>query len=162
MGERPIVRLVAIVLLLGVVGWHLVDYAAHVDERHVYPTPSELDSAYTEHVGTEIDVWVTVAERRPGGFTTTGGWTVEATEMPANLDPGDSVQVFGVAHPDHHVVAERLVVTDRENRQYMFAVSVVGLLLAAGTALRHWRFEPGSLSFVPRDRAWRPGGDRSD
>lgn len=157
MRERPVVRGLLIACLLAFVGWGLVDYAAGMDARYAYPTDRELSEDFPASHGEAVDTWVTVAERRDGAFVTEEGWVITAESLPPSLDTGDSVQVSGTARPGPRIAAERLVVTDRRNRQYMFAVSALGLCLAVGATLRDWRPALGSMYLVPRARG--AGGD---
>jgi len=161
MRERPVVRALLIVCLLAFVGWGLVDYAAGMDARSAYPTDRELSENFRAHHGEAVDTWVTVAERRDGAFVTAEGWVVTADRLPSSLDAGDGVQVYGTARPGPRIAAERLVVTDRRNRQYMFAVSALGLVLAVGATLRYWRPALGDGYLVPRGTG-DEGGDGND
>lgn len=153
MHGRPLVRGLLVVVLLAAVGWQLVDYAAHEADHAVYPTAEQLDDNFEQYHGEEIDQWVTVAERTDSGFRTTSGWTVRPADgvtLPARLDAGDSVQVYGIARPGPAVEARRLALTDSTNRAYMLAVSALGVLLAVGATLRHWRPSLAAGSVVPR------------
>lgn len=161
MRGRPLLRGLLVVVLLGAVGWQLVDYAAHEADHAAYPTAEQLDRDFEQYHGQEIDQWVTVAERTDDGFTTTGGWTVEPADgvsLPTRLDAGDSVQVYGIARPGPTVEARRLALTDSTNRAYMLAVSALGLVLAVGATLRHWRPSLTAGYVVPRT----PRGDGDD
>jgi len=150
MRERPALRVAVVCLLVGVVGVQLVDYAAHEDDRRVYPTSTELDTDFERYHGQAVDVWLTVETRTDRGFTATNGWTVTAERLPDSLDPGDEVQVYGIARPGPSIDAERVVVTDARNRTYMLAVSALAVLVVAGYGLRHWRPAPEPVYFLPR------------
>lgn len=150
MRERPVVRLALVCLLVLVVGGQLVHYASHEDDRRRYPTGTELNSDFSQYHGQEVDVWLTVETRTDDGFRATNGWTVSTDTLPDGLDPGEQVQVYGVARPGPSIEAQRVVVTDSENRRYMLVVSALGLLVTAGYTLRYWRPAPRTLYFLPR------------
>lgn len=159
MRERPVLRGLLIVCALAFVGWGLVDYAAGMDAHYAYPTDRELATDFATYHGQQVDTWVTVAERRDGSFVTARGWVVTAESLPASLDAGDSVQVYGTARPGPRIDARRLAVTDSTNRAFMLGVSALGLLLAVGATLRYWRpgFRRGYL--VPRTSGGGPEDD---
>jgi hypothetical protein len=150
MRERPVYRALLIACLLGGVGWGLVDYAAGMDTHYAYPTDRELAADFGAAHGEAVDTWVTVAERTDEGFRTQRGWVVTADSLPGDLDAGDSVQVYGTARPGPRIDADRIAVTDSTNRGVMFAVSALGLLLAVGATLRHWRPALRRGYLVPR------------
>jgi hypothetical protein len=150
MRERPVVRALLIVCALALVGWGLVDYAAGMDAQYAYPTDRELTRDFAAYHGEQVDTWVTVAERREASFVTARGWVVTAESLPATLDAGDSVQVYGTARPGPHIDAERLAVTDGTNRAFMLGVSALGLLLAVAATLWSWRPDLRRGYLVPR------------
>jgi hypothetical protein len=161
MRGRPLLRALLVVVLLAAVGWQLVDYAAHEADHAVYPTSRELTGDFEQYHGDAIDQWVTVAERTDEGFRTTNGLTVRPTDgitLPDRLDAGDSVQVYGVARPGPTVEVRRVSLTDSTNRAYMLVVSAVGLLLALGATLRHWRPSLAAGYVLPRTD-WTGGSD---
>jgi hypothetical protein len=149
---RPLVRVALVCLLVAFVGWQLTDYAVRMDDRLVYPTDGELTDDFAAYHGQEVDVWLTVASRNGDSFRSARGWTVTADSLPASLDPGDSVQVYGIARPGPSIEARRVVVTDATNRQYLYGISALALLLAVGLTLRHWRPSLRDLTVRPRDR----------
>lgn len=160
MRERPVVRALLVACALALVGWGLVDYAAGMDANYAYPTDRELTADFAAYHGQQVDTWVTVAERRDGAFVTDRDWVVTADSLPPSLDAGDSVQVYGTARPGPRIAADRLAVTDSTNRVFMLAVSALGLLLAAGATLRHWRPALRAGYLVPR--ATSGGADEDD
>lgn len=159
MRERPVVRVLLIACALAFVGWSLVDYAAGMDAHYTYPTDRELTRDFAAYHGQQVDTWVTVAERHEGEFVTAKGWVVTADSLPQSLDAGDSVQVYGTARPGPRIAADRLAVTDSTNRTYMLAVSALGLLLAIGATLRHWRPALRAGYLVPRSEKQGGRGD---
>lgn len=153
MRERPVVRLALVCLLLLVLGGQLVHYAADEETHRVYPAGSELATDFETYHGREVDVWLTVETRTEGGFRATSGWTVTADSLPDRLDTGEKAQVYGIARPGPSIDAQRVVVTDAENRTYMLVVSALALLLVTGYTLSQWRLSLRSGYFLPRNQS---------
>ncbi|WP_435335114.1 hypothetical protein [Haloarchaeobius sp. TZWWS8] len=155
MNDRPVVRFCLVCLLLGTVGFFMLDYAAEADSQSHFPTDPELERSYPAYHGERVHVWLDVVETTEDGFVGDfgDGVTFRVTDASSGVEPGDTVQVYGTAGPDRRIDASRVVVSDGENVRYMLGVSVLSVLLTLGAVFSHWRFVPGKLQFTPRGGA---------
>lgn len=78
---------------------------------------------------------------------------VEVDGVTAEVEEGGVIQVYGeLDEAAYELSADAVVVVNREpsDERYKLGMSVLGVLVAIGFFLRHWRIEWRSLSFVDR------------
>lgn len=142
-------------LLLAVCATMSADYARHVDDHRPYPTHEELAADYEAYVGADIHFWARVSMSDAGSITVDYyGTSLEITDLEqgaVGASPGDTVQVYGTIRPDGRIAAESVVVSSRVNREYMYVVSVLAIVLTTLTFFRAWTFDWSSAAFIPRD-----------
>ena len=129
------------------------DYAATAPDRGPYPAEAAVAADYDVHVGERIALWATVRAVGPDGIVVAsdaGRLTVVGSR--AAVSPGDEVQVVGRLRPGRRLAADRIVVSTAPERRYMFAVSALASLFAAGWTLARWRPDADRLALVARDR----------
>lgn len=153
-------RAVAVLVLLAALFGMAVHYdTTRLDGTEGLVTKGALAADPTAYDGETVYVWLDAA--RVDGRTVyteplDGEWTL-AVETDTSVSPGDVFQASGTFDATaRRLVADRVVVHDGSNRLRMYAVSVVGGLLAVGAFLRRWRVEWRTLTVVPRGRN---GGD---
>jgi len=153
--ERPLVRLLMVVCCLVAAGWLAVDYAAQADDRGTYPSDRVLAAEFEAHHGEHVFVWIDVTAVTSDGVSGTFGSedtavTVTDIDTGTNVNAGDELQVYGTARPDHRIDAERVVVSQGENRTHMFVASAAAALWALGFFLLYWRFDLARGVLTPR------------
>jgi hypothetical protein len=155
-GRRALAALVLVAALAGLAA----DYAATAPDRDPAPAETAVAADYDAHVGERIALWATVRAVGPDGIVVAsdaGRLTVVGSE--ATVAPGDAVQVVGRLRPERRLAAERVVVSGAPERRYMFAVSGLAALVAAGWTLARWRPDRARLALVARDREPPPGDE---
>lgn len=118
------------------------------DPTHV--ANQRLDDPET-HVGGDLYFWAIVADDTDDGFTVGVGersYAITGSDVP--VAAGDAVQIIGTLQSTDTVAADRVVVSPRSNLDYLYVVSVVGLLLTAAVFSRRWTIDWDSLTVVPR------------
>ncbi|WP_256298614.1 hypothetical protein [Haloarchaeobius salinus] len=153
--ERPVVRLLVIVCCLVAAGGLAVDYAAHADDRGTYPSDRELAADFDSYTGEQVFLWLDVTRVTDDGLVGTFGpddtaVTVTGADAGGDVGANDQVQVYGVARPDHRIVADRVVVSHGENRMYMFVASALAAVWALGFLLLYWRPDVARGVLTPR------------
>lgn len=154
-------RLLAAAILFGLVLGMVGHYAAGADQHATVDRSYERLESPAEHVGETVSVWGTVEEGGGEALAVRiedASWTVVGAAPTASA--GDVVQVRGTVRPGREIAAERVVVSDRDRRAVMFAVSALAALLTLGHFLRSWTLAPRAVAFVPRGDA--AGGEGSD
>lgn len=174
---RPAARLAAVVVFLAVLGGLCVHYGATYDDNWPHPTGDQLQERGPEpYVGERVLLFGEVRAIDAGAETITIRVTDDSDEVAAELtvrgvgdridvEPGGVVQAYGVLESETELQADRLVVVNRDPSATAFKLgtSVIGLALAAGVFLRHWRVNVRKLAFEPRAAdatTAEPGGDR--
>lgn len=136
------------------------------------PSYEEFDRNYDAYVGETVEMGGTVVETDPvvvemdyeTGLSSETTYRIELVGA-LEADVGDGVYFYGEVRPDRRVAvdAERTVVRAPWEVQYMYAVSVVAVLLVVARFVNGWRFRPRALAFAPRERSlyrrWRGDGD---
>ncbi|QLK26830.1 DNA-binding protein [Natrinema zhouii] len=157
---RTASRIVIVAALLLVLGGLCVHYGATYDDNWPHPTGDQLQERGTEpFVGERVLLFGEV--RAIDGDTISIHVTddndavaaeLEVYDIHTRVEPGGVVQVYGVLESETVLRADRTVVVNRGPNAAAFKLgaSVVGLLLAVGYFLRHWRIEIRELTFRPR------------
>lgn len=151
--ERRSIRAFAFVGLAVVLAVLFVDYSANLEASDPYPSEPELQSAYDDQVGESIHLWAVVTDVGEDRFTIRSdedALTVRGSST--GIDEGDLVQVYGELRPNRVIDSERVVVSNAENRSYMFVVSGLGVVLTVGLFVREWTIDRETLALVPRRR----------
>jgi hypothetical protein len=145
-------RVAAAVVLLAAVAGACVHYGTLVDDERPYPTGDEVAGAYDAYVGQEVYLWTDVTEVTESGVAVeTKHLSLYVTRPVPGAEAGDVLQVYGTLRPGHEVAAERVVLSERGNRQWMFAVSGVAGVLALASLFRRWRVDWRTLTLEPRE-----------
>jgi len=140
--RRTALRLLAVALLIGATVAATAAYASDRADRRPYVTGAELATDHDAHVGERAYVWTTVvAVTDDGVVVEAGGARVLVTGVTATVDPGDTLQVYGVVEPDGRIAADRTVATTPARLRYTYVVSGAAALLVAGVVLRYWRID---------------------
>jgi hypothetical protein len=161
MADRDRWRLLVVALALVLLAAMMVDYAASDPQRQ--SSGAALAADDDRHVGERISTWATVVAVREGAFDIRfGGVELTVVGSDAAVEPGDSVAVYGTLRPDRRLAAERVLVSARDSRLYMFAVSALGVGLALVAFLSRWRFDRRRLAFVPRRPDGTERGERAE
>ncbi|QCS42034.1 DNA-binding protein [Natrinema versiforme] len=159
---RPAIRLAVVATLLVVLGGLCVHYGAAYDENWPHPTGDQIqDRGADAFVGDRVLLFGEVRAVDADAETITIHVTDDSDAVAAELtvtgveqrvEPGGVVQVYGVLESASTMHADRTVVVNRDPSATAFKLgaSVVGLLLAAGHFLRHWRIDVRELAFEPR------------
>jgi hypothetical protein len=130
-----------------------VGFGVQFDGTPAYPDADAIDEHYEDHVGERVHLWAGVVGERDGAVVV----RVRSLELvlssppPSSVAPGDLIQVYGELRPDRRMETHAYHVQSPSDRRYMYGVSVVGGLLAAGAFLRRWRVDVDRLRFVPRE-----------
>ncbi|MFA9428405.1 hypothetical protein [Natronorubrum sp. A-ect3] len=158
--EQPAVRLFAIATLLVAFVGLFVFYGAlePAPEHNDYPGNGDLEAGPTAHVGEQIGISGTVVDTEPLVLEVehADGTAEYVIENAPDAKVGQEVRLFGTIEADTSEGADaRLevddaIVRDSWETTYMYAVSIVAALWVAIRAVQHWRFDAGSLGFVPR------------
>lgn len=146
--------------------------AAWPASPHVEPSEEDLDRNYDAYVGETVELGGSVVETDPVVVRVSYDTGVydEASfrlELDGDLQArvGDDVYVTGELRPDRTMAvdADRALVRQPWELGYMYASSVVGVLLVAARFVNGWRLRPRHLQVVPRDRSllqrWRGESD---
>ena len=163
---RLAVRLAVAVLAVVALAGLGVHYGATYDEHWPHPSGDQLGDDYDAFVGERILLIGEVSSVDAEADTVVVRVTDSADEVAAEIavsgvdesvEPGGTVQVYGVLEADRTMDAEAVVVVDRSPAAtgYKLGVSVLGILLAVGYFLLQWRPNPRKLAFEPH----RPSDD---
>ena len=154
---HPGLRLVAILVLVGVVFGLGVHYDAAEAGHSPYPSSTEIAVNYDAHVGEEAFVFgrvLTVDDNRATIEVDSdrGVFQLTVDGFGKEVQTGGVVQVYGTLRPDRTINAENTVVVNpaEESNRYKYAVSTVGAALVLAAFLRKWRFDTDSLAFEVR------------
>lgn len=131
----------------------VVGFGAQFNGTDAYPDSAAVDDDYADHVGERIHFWGFVVGERDGSLLVdVGAFRLAVSAPPPSAaDPGDQIQVYGELRPDRRMETHAYHVQTVGERRYMYAVSVVGLALAAVAFLRRWRVDADRLRFVLRE-----------
>ena len=153
---------VGIFLLFGVVGLG-IHYGTTYDAKWPHPTGDQLAADYDAYVDDEVLLIGEVTATTPAKETLTieitddadevaATITVHNTTKPSAVKPGGTIQAYGTLQADKTMTPTSVAVVNRDpaEAQYKLAVSVVGILLAIGYFLSHWRPNVRRLTFEQR------------
>lgn len=129
-------------------------------ERHwPYPTEDQLYDDYERYVGERALLFGTVQSVDPHAGTAvvvvdagTGEFALTVRSIDATVEPGGVVQVYGTLAADRTIVAESVVVVERDpgERHRKLGISVVAVGLALAAFFRYWRIDWPTMTFEPR------------
>lgn len=104
-----------------------------------------------QHVGENLYMWTVVATDTPNGFVVkAGGHRYAVSGTDATPSPGDAIQMVGNLRDGNTIVADRVVVSPRPALQYLYAISIGGLLVTVVVFVRRWRFDRATFTVRPR------------
>ncbi|SMP05034.1 hypothetical protein [Halobellus salinus] len=131
----------------------VVGFGVQFNGTDAYPDAEGIDADYDAHVGETVHIWgeVTAAEK---GYVVVTADTLSlrvSDPAPDDVAVGDQVQVYGRLAPGQRLVTTASDVQSPEALRNMYAVSIVGIALAAGSFLRRWRVDTDRWAFVPRE-----------
>jgi hypothetical protein len=148
-------RALAAALLVGAILAMGVHYGAVAERHDPHPSAAEIAADYDAHVGERLSLWTTVTgvDGRTLTVRSDPGETLvlQIAPGPPGVQPGDVAQVYGTIEPEYRVAAERVVVSARADRRWMFALSGLAAVLTAGYLLREWTVEWETLTLRPRE-----------
>lgn len=126
----------------------------HVFEgSSAYPDAVAIDANYDDRVGDRVHLWGVVAGEEAGRVVVrVGPLRLRVSEPPPSaVAPGDGIQIYGRLDPGERFETTAYHVQSSGRVVYMYGVSVVGGLVAAGAFLRRWRIDRERWAFVPRE-----------
>lgn len=163
---RPWQRGLVVVVLLGIAFGLTVHHAATYDENWPHPTGDQLAEepdgwdgeavVLIEEVEAVSDDAVVVEVEDSDDELVT---VVTAYGVDAEVEEGGTVQLYGELDDEASLMAvEETVVVNEDpfDQIYKLAMSVLGLVLAAGLFLYYWRIDWRRLRFVERE-GWFDG-----
>lgn len=136
-----------------------VHYDAAERRHWPYPTEAQVHADYDAHVGEEALLFGTVRSVDPDAGTAVvvvdagrKALVLDVRAIDTPIETGGVVQIYGTLADDRTVVAESVVVVERDpgQRLYKFAVSALGAGLALAAFFRDWRIEVSTMTFEPR------------
>jgi hypothetical protein len=130
----------------------VVGFGVQFNGSDAYPSPSAIDDEYAAYVGDRTHLWTEAVGAENGTLLVeTDGLSLRVSApSPAAVEPGDRVQLYGTIAPDHRFETANYHVQSGDSIVYMYGVSVLGSILAAGLFLRRWRIDVEGRQFVPR------------
>lgn len=135
-------------------------------DRHHYPENEHVAESYDRYVGSGVVVAGDVAATDPVVLRGSNGagetFEVRLTGTDRDLEPGDSVWLYGTARPDRTVAVETAIVRSDWEFQYMYVASALGGLLVLGRFVDGWRFDASRLAFRPRETPLSSGVVETD
>jgi len=148
-------RLPILLALCALLAALVVGFGVQFNGSPAYPSSQEIDDEYAAHVGDDVHLWGEVVGTEDGRVVLEiGELSLAVTAPPPRaVDVGDSVQVYGTLAPDRRLETVAYHRQPTGSLVRMYAVSVVGLALAAGAFLRRWRVDTEHRQFVPRNGA---------
>lgn len=171
---RPAIRLAVIATLLVVLGGLCVHYGAAYDDNWPHPTGDQIqDRGADAFVGDRVLLFGEVTAVDADAETVTIQVMDDSDEVAAELEirgveqrvkPGGVVQVYGILESASTMHADRTVIVnpDPSATAFKLGTSVIGLLLAAGYFLRHWRIDVRAFAFEPRTADSEPDADLTE
>ncbi len=161
-------RLLALTLLILVATALCIHYGGAYEQNWPHPTGEQLAEDPDGWDGEAVLLFGTVTDQTDDGFvievSTESGEIASVVEVHGSettVTSGGVVQVYGELSEQGTVQhAESIVVVNDDTRagQYKLAVSVLGVLLAAGAFLWYWRIEWGQIRFAVRQSGGENNG----
>lgn len=147
-------RTVAVLLLLAVLFGLMVGFGtlAPAPSLGAYPSEDDLAANYDAYIAQPVQVVGTVVETNPvviaveydyyaAGDAYVGTLTLAITDVTTPVPPGQVVQVYGVARPDHTITARNVVTVPTVNFAYMYGISALAGLWVLVRLARDWRLD---------------------
>lgn len=145
-------RVVAFIVLAGLLFGLFVHYGAAAPRHDDSPTGPALNNSYETHIGDHIYRWARITAVRDETIVVrSGSLTLTVLDRPPTAEEGDAVQIDGRLAQDHRVVPDRIVVSDARKLTYMYVISAIGGLWAAGFFYRQWTVDWQSYSITSRE-----------
>ncbi|MFC6872865.1 hypothetical protein [Halobellus marinus] len=146
-------RLPVLVVLCLLLAGLVAGFGIQFNGSDSYPDAEAIEEEYPSHVGERIHLWGAVVGVDDGTVVVgTEGLRLRVTSpRPDAVAVGDQIQLYGTLAPDRRFETTAYHVQSTGDRQYMYGISVVGSLLAAGAFLRRWRIDTDGWRFVPRE-----------
>lgn len=134
------------------------------------PETGAIEESYPEYVGTSITLTGEVRDADRNLIAIGDG--DDALELKVegpdsiSFESGEEVTLYGELQPNRVITVEderHLTTRSTWEVQYMYGISLLGVLLTVAVGLNYWRFDLGRLAFVPRDPpiVLLLGGDRN-
>lgn len=163
--NRRLVLLVVPLLLVGQLLLGVGFSATYPDPSHphYYPGSADLRQDYEAFVGDRVALTGTVVSVEPATVRAGGlQLTLSPDGETATLEPGDRVELLGVAEAGRTVRPISVVRYPPDRLLRTYAISFVAGLLVLFRLLRHWRPDGRSLTLRPRRYAdGRSGPDHA-
>lgn len=167
---RVVTRVALVVVLLVAAAGLCLHYGVTYDENWPHPTGDQLEGDVDDFAGDrvllvgEVQAVDETRDELTVAVTDSADDVVlelEVHDVDEAVEPGGVVQVYGVLGADRTMTPTETVVVDESPTAtlYKYAVSVVGVVLAGGYFLAHWRIVPRRLGFEPRGE---PGDRRNE
>lgn len=148
-------RVIIIGILLLTLTTGCVGYGVRYNGSEAYVNASEISANYPSHIGESVHIWgEVIAEDGGTVIIESGNLRLQVTE-PATSDvqPGDSIQVYGALQPDRKLTTVSYYTQSPVDQQYMYIVSLFGVVVAIVSFLRRWRVDITNARFEPRKQA---------
>ena len=139
-------------LCLALVGL-VVGFGVEFNGTPAYPDAEGINENYNSYVGDRAHLWGGVVDQQDGSVVI----QIQSLKLelssppPSSVGTGDLIQVYGEFRPNHRMEVHEYHVQSPSDRRYMYGISIVGGLLAAGAFLRRWRVDFDRVWFVPRE-----------
>lgn len=128
---------------------------------HVYPEEPDVADDPTGYVGERVSLTGFVRETDPLVVrveTTDGAMSVRVVDHSLTPEPGDKVRVFGTLTATDELSATDGFVVPPRGRWYAWGISFVAGLWVLFRLVTHWRVDPATLGFRPRETPVRLRG----
>lgn len=173
--KSPRLRLVAIIVLVGVLTGLLVWYGSLPPDPAAgeYPGSDELTRDYAQYHGDRVVVSGPVLSTDPVVIDAVKGpvtYRLTITGVDTPVSRGEHLSVYGVVLEDRTIQAITAYAVPQSGLWYAYVTSFVAGLWVLGRLLSHWRLDRDPLGLTPREtpldgrtivREWRsqPTGD---
>lgn len=130
-----------VLLLAGLAGM-MIHYGSVLDRDQSLSEPQSVLDNWESHTGETVYLWASVREiGTDHTVIRTEETTLIVTQVVKEASPGDVIQVYGTARPNHRIKPLRTVVSEARGQQYMYLVSGLAVILTGLIFFRHWRIE---------------------
>jgi hypothetical protein len=146
-------RVGAIIILFMILVAGCVGFGVQYNGSEAYLNSNEITTNYSDYIGESIHIWgKVVAEQSGRVIIKTGSLRLEVTDLPtSDVQPGDSIQVYGEVQADRKLTTISYHTQSPTDKQYMYIVSIFGVIIAVISFLQRWRVSITNIHFVPRE-----------